>query len=115
MSRSTWIALTAITRPLLQAVAPAKVMVILKANAYGHGMVPVARHLARHRRALSGRGRFSRKASCCARRASKTPILVLGGIIGNQVPLFLEHDLTLTASSVEKLQQINEAAEGARR
>ncbi|MFN2136875.1 MAG: alanine racemase, partial [Candidatus Promineifilaceae bacterium] len=38
------------------------------------------------------------------------PILVLGGILGNQVPLFLENDLTLTASSVEKLQQINEAA-----
>ena len=32
------------------------------------------------------------------------------GIIGNQVPLFLAHDLTLTASSVEKLGQIEEAA-----
>jgi alanine racemase len=39
-----------------------------------------------------------------------TPILVLGGILGNQVPLFLKHDLTLTASSVEKLGQINDAA-----
>jgi len=39
-----------------------------------------------------------------------TPILVLGGIIGNQVPLFLAHDLTLTASSVEKLGQIEQAA-----
>jgi alanine racemase len=39
-----------------------------------------------------------------------TPILVLGGIIGNQVPLFLEHDLTLTASSIEKLGQIEAAA-----
>jgi alanine racemase len=32
------------------------------------------------------------------------PILVLGGIMGNQAPLFLQHDLTLTASSVEKLE-----------
>jgi len=39
------------------------------------------------------------------------PILVLGGILGSQVPLFLEHDLTLTASSVVKLEQIEEAAE----
>ena len=31
------------------------------------------------------------------------PVLVLGGIIGNQVPLFLQHDLTITASSVEKV------------
>jgi alanine racemase len=39
-----------------------------------------------------------------------TPILVLGGILGNQVPMFLEYDLTLTASSVEKLVQTNDAA-----
>ena len=39
------------------------------------------------------------------------PILVLGGIIGNQVPLFLQHDLTLTASSLEKLQQIDRTAQ----
>jgi alanine racemase len=34
----------------------------------------------------------------------------LGGILGNQIPLFLEYDLTLTASSVEKLTQTNDAA-----
>jgi len=38
-------------------------------------------------------------------------ILVMGGIIGNQVPLFLRHELTLAASSVEKLEQIEAAAE----
>ena len=41
----------------------------------------------------------------------EAPILVLGGIIGNQVPLFLQHNLTLTASSLEKLQQINRTAQ----
>jgi len=40
----------------------------------------------------------------------KAPILVLGGILGNQTPIFLKYDLTLTASSIEKLFQINEAA-----
>jgi alanine racemase len=38
------------------------------------------------------------------------PILVLGGIAGEQIPLFLKHDLTLTAPSVEKLRLIDEAA-----
>jgi len=42
--------------------------------------------------------------------AIKTPILVMGGIIGSQVPLFLKYDLTLTASSIEKLEQIDKAA-----
>jgi alanine racemase len=40
----------------------------------------------------------------------RTPVLVLGGIIGEQIPRFLEHDLTLTASSVDKLRAIDEQA-----
>jgi alanine racemase len=38
------------------------------------------------------------------------PILVLGGIVGAQIPRFLEHDLTLTASSVDKLLAIEECS-----
>ncbi len=38
------------------------------------------------------------------------PILVLGGILGNQIPLFIKNNLTLTASSIEKLNLIDEAA-----
>ncbi|MCZ7667319.1 MAG: alanine racemase [Chloroflexi bacterium] len=34
----------------------------------------------------------------------------MGGILGNQIPLFLQHKLTLTASSVDKLTQIDKAA-----
>ena len=46
------------------------------------------------------------------RRAGiKTPILVLGGIWGSQIPEFLRADLTLTASSIEKLEAIDRAAE----
>jgi alanine racemase len=43
------------------------------------------------------------------------PILVLGGIMGNQIPHFLTYDLTLTASSIEKLVQIDQAAEAMRK
>jgi alanine racemase len=38
------------------------------------------------------------------------PVLVLGGLVGAQIPQFLEHDLTLTASSVDKLLAIEECA-----
>jgi alanine racemase len=34
----------------------------------------------------------------------------MGGIFGDQIPLFLRHDLTLTASSIDKLAQIEEGA-----
>jgi len=38
------------------------------------------------------------------------PILVLGGVWGNQVPLFLKHNLAITASSIDKLNQIDDTA-----
>jgi len=101
--------LTANYRAIQAHVAPATVMPILKANAYGHGLVEVARHMARLGAPYLGVA-FLEEGIMLREAGVTTPILVLGGIIGNQVPLFLAHDLTLTASSVEKLGQIEEAA-----
>ena len=101
--------LTANYRAIQAHVAPAAVMPILKANAYGHGLVEVARHMQSLGAPYLGVA-FLEEGILLREAGVTTPILVLGGIIGNQVPLFLEHDLTLTASSVEKLGQIEEAA-----
>lgn len=90
-------------------VAPALVMPVLKANAYGHGLVAVARHMAAIGAPYLGVA-FLEEGILLREAGVGIPILVLGGIIGNQIPLFLQHDLTLTASSVEKLSQIDEAA-----
>jgi alanine racemase len=96
-------------RAIKQAVAPAKVMVILKANAYGHGLVPVAQLM--QSLGADYLGVAVLEEGMLLREAGVTiPILVLGGILGNQVPHFLEHDLTITASSIEKLEQIEESA-----
>jgi alanine racemase len=38
------------------------------------------------------------------------PVLVLGGIVGEQIPRFIEQNLTLTASSVDKLRAVDEVA-----
>ncbi len=92
-----------------QAVAPAAVMPILKANAYGHGLVEVARHFASLDAPYLGVA-FLEEGILLREYGITTPILVLGGILGNQVPLFLEYDLTVTASSIEKLTQTNDAA-----
>lgn len=90
-------------------VSPAGVMVILKANAYGHGLVQVARYIGQHADyvgvAVLEEGLLLREMGV------ETPILVLGGIWGDQIPAYIEHDLTLTAPSVERLQQIEQAAE----
>ena len=39
------------------------------------------------------------------------PILVLGGIFGPQVALFLQHDLEITVSSLDKLRQVEATAQ----
>ena len=101
--------LTANYRAIQAHVAPAAVMPILKANAYGHGLVEVARHMQSLGVPYLGVA-FLEEGILLREAGVTTPILVLGGIIGNQVPLFLAHDLTLTASSIEKLGQIEEAA-----
>lgn len=90
-----------------QLASPSKVNIVLKANAYGHGLVRIAKLLEEIGAdylsvAVVEEGILLRKAGI------KMPILVLGGVWGNQVPLFINYDLHITASSLEKVKQINE-------
>lgn len=96
-------------RAIQAAVAPAKVLAVLKANAYGHGLVEIARHLLTLDVPYLGVA-FLEEAILLRQAGIHTPILVMGGIIGNQIPAFLRHNLTITASSIEKLQQIEQTA-----
>jgi alanine racemase len=96
-------------RAIQAAVAPAAVMPIVKANAYGHGLVPVARHLASLGATSLGVA-FLEEAVALREAGLTLPILVMGGIFGDQIPIFLRHGLTLTASSLDKLKQIEETA-----
>jgi alanine racemase len=88
------------------------VMPVLKANAYGHGLVPVAKLVERLGAPLLGLA-FLEEAIAVRRAGVTMPILVLGGILGDQIPLFLEHGLYLTASSIDKLDAIDQAAQAA--
>src|SRR5438876_4547551 len=90
-------------------VAPARVMAILKANAYGHGLVEVARLLERLAAPYIGVA-YLEEGLRLRQHGVRLPVLVLGGILGSQIPRFLEGDLTLTASSVDKLRAIEEHA-----
>lgn len=96
-------------RAIQEHVAPAKMMVILKANAYGHGLVEIARHMVSVGADYLGVA-FLEEGILLREEGISAPILVLGGLMGSQVHLFLDYDLTLTASSVEKLEQIEAAA-----
>jgi len=96
-------------RAIQAAVAPAAVMPIVKANAYGHGLVPVARHLVGLGATTLGVA-FLEEAVALREAGVTVPILVMGGVFGNQIPVFLRHGLALTASSIDKLRHIDETA-----
>jgi alanine racemase len=92
-----------------QHVAPSMVMPILKANAYGHGLLRTAQLMESLNADYMGVAVLE-EGILLRQNGIRTPILVLGGILGNQVPGFLKHDLSITASSIDKLCQVDEIA-----
>ncbi len=94
-------------------VTPAKVLVVLKANAYGHGVDGVASFIAPFADyigvALVEEGIHLRTLGIA------TPILVMGGTLPGQLPDFFEYDLTLTASSLDLLAAAEQMAESTRK
>ena len=94
-------------------VAPAKVLVVLKANAYGHGVDGVAPFIAPFADyigvAIVEEGIHLRKMGIA------TPILVMGGTLLEQLPDFFKYDLTLAASSLDLLTAAEQLAESTRK
>lgn len=86
------------------------VMGIVKANAYGHGLVAVARHLEAQGVEQLGVA-FVEEGIALRKAGIARPILVLGGIFGPQVAQFIQHELEITVSSLDKLRQVEAAAE----
>jgi alanine racemase len=104
--------LNALTHNLhrLRARAGVAVMGIVKANAYGHGLVPVALHLQAQGVEQLGVA-FLEEGIVLRQAGVHLPILVMGGIYGPQVARFIAHDLEITVSSLDKLRQVERAAE----
>jgi alanine racemase len=90
-------------------VQPVRVMPILKANAYGHGLLRVAQLMESLGADYLGVAVLE-EGILLRENGIRMPILVLGGILGNQVPGFLKHNLTINASSIDKLLQVDEIA-----
>jgi alanine racemase len=89
--------------------AKVNIMGVVKANAYGHGIVEVSRALlsmGAHSLgvALLEEGIYLRQHGITA------PILVLGAINADQVDDFLRHDIAITCSSVDKTRAVSAAA-----
>ncbi|MDP2209372.1 MAG: alanine racemase [Bacteroidota bacterium] len=82
-----------------------KVMGIVKANAYGHGLVETSKAFVKFGIDYLGVG-FLEEGIILRQNGITCPILVLGGVLGDQVQHFLANDLDITVSSVELAERI---------
>lgn len=91
-------------------VGPAKVMAVVKANGYGHGLERTARCLQEE--GVDALGVAYIEEAVALRQSGITiPVLVFGGLLKDQLELYIKHDVDVTASSVSKLEQIEATAQ----
>lgn len=86
-----------------------KIMAMVKANAYGHGIEAVSRELLSHGVYQLGVA-YLEEAIFLRERGIDAPILVLGAINTEQIDDFIIHDIEITSSSLDKSKAISEAA-----
>lgn len=82
------------------------VMGVIKANAYGHGIIPVAKELLAGGATMLGVA-FLEEGIFLRENGIKAPILVLGAINRDQIKDFIKYDLELAVPSIEKAEAID--------
>lgn len=119
-SRRVWaeIDLDAITRNLRHvrrlAGETKGVMAIIKANAYGHGAVPVAWHLAAQGVSALGVG-DSQEAIELRRAGISIPIVILGAVVHGELADVVADDIAVTVHSSERVRLLAREARRAHR
>ncbi|MFQ5328479.1 MAG: alanine racemase [Thermodesulfobacteriota bacterium] len=100
----------------LREVAPpsVKVMAVVKANAYGHGAVEVARVLEAEGCDFFGVA-ICEEGATLREAGIKAPIVVLGGTYPNQSECVLHYNLTPVVFDIRTITDLNDAARGAGR
>ena len=93
-----------------QRVAPAKILAVVKSDAYGHGATVVARELEEAGASFLGTATVAEAIQL--RRASiRLPILVLSGMTPEQIPLLQEFDFIPAVYNREVLNALGTYAE----
>jgi len=85
-------------------------MLVLKADAYGHGALAVARHvLARGEARAFGVG-DSREALALRNAGIDAPLLVLGAIVDGEMREVVRHDVAVCVHSLERVRMLDDEA-----
>lgn len=87
----------------------AKILAVVKAEAYGHGLVPLACEFARLGADYLGVS-FLEEGVAVRQAGLDLPVLVMGGVVDEQIGRYLDYGLELTVSSVWKARRTEEAA-----
>lgn len=86
-----------------------KIMPMVKANAYGHGIVRVSKEFISAGAHSLGVA-YLEEALFLRANGISAPIAVLGGINTEQVPEFIRNDVEITSSSIDKSRAISDCA-----
>jgi len=97
-----------------ETVHPAAVLAVVKADAYGHGAIVLAREL--QQLGVDRLGTATALEAIELRKSGvKTPVIVLSGMTISQLPLLLQYDLTPAAYDFEFLNALDEFTKKHRR
>lgn len=90
-----------------------KIMGVVKANAYGHGLVQISKTLENGVDYLGVA--YIEEALILRKNGVKSPILVLGAIHKVQIDDYILNDIEITGSSLEKIAAISKRAKALRK
>jgi len=85
-------------------VGSAEMLAVVKANAYGHGMIGVAETLAEHVQLF---GVANLEEALALREKFKHPIVILGPSLPEEMPAIVEHGLIPTVSTLDEAQNFD--------
>jgi alanine racemase len=86
-----------------------KIMAVVKADAYGHGLIEIAKKFQQLKVDYFGVA-YLEEAIILRNNGIRTPILVLGAVNKYQIKNYLKNDIHFTGSSLEKLREISNTA-----
>lgn len=86
-----------------------KILVVVKADAYGHGAIPVARTMLEHGVHMLGVG-DSTEAIQLRQAGILAPIIVLGALIEEEIGWIVSYDIIPTIHSMDMLSLLNDEA-----
>ncbi len=87
-----------------------KIMACVKANGYGHGILRISQELIKAGAHYLGVA-YLEEAMFLRKNGITAPILVMGAINSEQIADFIQHDIDITSSSIDKSRTISKVAQ----